>query len=80
MTCSKLILSHARSLASFERETIRCVNFSLQLVIYHGTTPEYPTHRTVLGLGLGLRLGFGLEIRDRIGIRDLVKVRVVHRV
>ena len=27
-------------------------------------TPKYPTHPTVLGLGLGLRLGIGLRITD----------------
>ena len=32
-----------------------------------GITLEYPTHPTVLGLGLGLRLGLGLVIR--VGVR-----------
>ena len=30
----------------------------------NGITPEYPTHPTVSGLGLGLRLGLGIRVGD----------------
>ena len=46
------------------------------LECFRGTTPEYPTHPTVLGLGLRL----GLWIRIRVRVRLSFKVRVGIRV
>ena len=43
-------------------------NKCLSLLLNMRQTPEYPTHPTFLGLGLGLRLGLGLVIGLGLGI------------
>ena len=39
---------------------MQCLPYSTFINSIYGITPEYPTHPTVLGLGLGSQLGLGL--------------------